>query len=111
MSLEENGKTPTPENPVPNQLKGKRPPGLNTYVFMYSIPNMIPLKPSEIVDIWDVLKGYKFTSTHGAFKDMDVHDGYGGSERSVKGRVLDSMQIQVRGMGWEEHEFLAVKYV
>lgn len=58
--------------------------------------------------MWDLLKNVKFTSTHGAFKGMDIYDGLGGSKRSVKGRVLDSMQIQVRRMGWEKHEFLSI---
>ena len=109
-SEEKEGSTPTP---LDDRViaESKRPEGLNTYTFMYSIPNMIPLKPSEIVAIWDLLKNYKFTSTHGAFLNMDVYDGYGGSQRSVKGRVLDSMQIQVEHMGWEDHAFLKVELV
>lgn len=107
--MEEEGSTPTAMVSRLNLHEGKRPEGMNSYTFMYSIPNMIPLKPNQIVKIWDVLKDYNFTSTHGAFVGVDVCDGYGGSERSVKGRVLDSMQIQLRGMGWEEHEFLGVK--
>jgi len=74
---------------------------------MWSIPNQIPLNPSEIVVMWKLLKDIDFTSTHGAFKGMDIYDGYGGSLRTVKGRVLDSMQIQVRMMGWQQHEFLS----
>jgi hypothetical protein len=85
---------------------GGRPPGMNTYSFMYSIPNMIPLSPAEIVGMWNVLKKHKFTSTHGAFVDTEVYDGGGGSDMPVKKRVLESMQIQVRKMGWGNHAFL-----
>lgn len=106
---DEEGSTPTAAIKALSLQEGKRPEGMNSYTFMYSIPNMIPLKPAQIVGMWDVLKDYKFTSTHGAFLGVDVCDGYGGSVRSVKGRVLDSMQIQVSGMGWEDHDFLGVK--
>jgi len=85
---------------------GGRPPGMNTYSFMYSIPNMIPLSPAEIVGMWNVLKKHKFTSTHGAFVDTEVYDRGGGSDTPVKKRVLESMQIQVKKMGWGNHAFL-----
>jgi hypothetical protein len=80
-----------------------------TFVFMWSIPNMIPLTPDEVMGMWEVLKDYNFTSTHGAFKGLDLYNGTKGSARSVKGRVLDSMQIQIRRMGWEGHDFLSIK--
>ncbi|RDW87689.1 hypothetical protein BP5796_03383 [Coleophoma crateriformis] len=84
----------------------RRPEGMNSFAFMWSIPNMIPLSPAEIAGMWDVLKRHEFVSTHGAFVNVDVYDGAGGSETGVKQRVLDSMQIQVRSMGWKEHSFL-----
>lgn len=70
---------------------------------------MIPLSPEEIVGMWDVLKGYEFSSTHGAFVGTEVKDGGGGSEKGVKKRVLESMQIQVRYMGYKDHVFLKEK--
>lgn len=88
---------------------GERPLGLNSFSFMWSIPNQIPLNPSEIATMWEVLSESVFRSTHGAFQGMDVFDAYGGSDRSVKGRILDSMQIQVRRMGWREHPFLSLR--
>ncbi|CZR55231.1 related to metallo-beta-lactamase family protein [Phialocephala subalpina] len=86
-----------------------RPPGMNSYSFMWSIPNMIPLSPEEIAGMWELLKGYEFESTHGAFVGTEVRDGGGGSGKRVKERVLDSMQIQVRYMGWKDHVFLKEK--
>jgi len=65
-----------------------RPEGMNTYSFMWSIPNMVPLSAEEIAGMWE------------------VRDGGGGSKKPVKKRVLESMQIQVRRMGWKEHAFL-----
>jgi hypothetical protein len=90
----------------PDAGEGGRPGGLNSFAFMWSIPNMIPLSPDEIVGMWDVLKKHEFSSTHGAFLGMEVHDGHGGSDSGVKKRVLESMQIQVKRMGWGEHAFL-----
>lgn len=86
--------------------KGGRPEGMNSYSFMWSIPNMIPLSPYTIGRMWSVLKHHEFESTHGAFIGTDVRDGSGGSSASVKRRVLDSMQIQVQMMGWRDHTLL-----
>jgi hypothetical protein len=83
-----------------------RPEGMNTYSFMWSIPNMISLSVDEIAGMWKVLKNYEFSSTHGAFVGTEVRDGGGGSKTRVKKRVLDSMQIQVMRMGWTDHAFL-----
>lgn len=80
--------------------KRERPEGLNTYSFMWSVPNFIPLNADEIAHMWSVLKNYDFRSTHGAFVGGDVED------ECVKQRVLTSMQIQVQAMGWKDHEFL-----
>ncbi|EME79468.1 uncharacterized protein MYCFIDRAFT_35041 [Pseudocercospora fijiensis CIRAD86] len=73
-----------------------RPPGTNSYVFMWSIPNMIPLPPDVIHEMWKRLKPYDFTSTHGAFAGIDVRD------QNVKARVLESMKIQVSSAGWKD---------
>lgn len=73
-----------------------RPPGTSSYSFLWSIPNMIPLSAKEITRMWQVLRRWRFGSTHGAFLGQDVWDA------KVKGRVLESMKIQCRAMGWEE---------
>lgn len=61
---------------------------------------MIPLSPSEILKIWCAINSYEFDTTHGAFVGMDVRDEH------LKKRLLDSMKIQTRGEGWEQHEIL-----
>lgn len=94
------------ESTIQHRL-GERPQGLNSFSFMWSIPNQIPLNPNEIMAMWDLLRNVEFVSTHGAFKGMDIYDGSGGSPRSVKGRVLDSMHIQLRRMGWDKHALLS----
>lgn len=61
---------------------------------------MIPLPPDELAKMWSVLKPFNFTSTHGAFVGVDVESP------EVKGRVLESMQIQIRAEGYKEHPLL-----
>ena len=61
---------------------------------------MIPLPPDDILRIWKAIKPFEFDTTHGAFVDMDVRD------KRLKRRMLESMKIQVRGEGWENHEIL-----
>lgn len=78
----------------------EKPKGLNTFSFLWSIPNMIPLSPDEIVRMWGILKNYDFKSTHGLFLDWDIVDD------NIKARVLESMQIQIRSMGYSEHPLL-----
>lgn len=77
-----------------------RPPGQTSYVFEWSIPNMIPLPPDEIYRIWQAIRSFDFDTTHGAFEGMDVR------VENLKKRMLESMKIQVRGEGWERHEIL-----
>ncbi|OIW26003.1 metallo-beta-lactamase family protein [Coniochaeta ligniaria NRRL 30616] len=80
--------------------KRDKPKGLNTFSFMWSIPNWIPLSPDEIVRMWIVLKKHDLRSTHGAFVGQDIEDV------CIKQRILESMQIQVQHMGWVDHPFL-----
>lgn len=61
---------------------------------------MIPLPPSAILKIWRAIEPFDFESTHGAFVGADVRD------EALKERMLESMQIQTRGEGWEDHEIL-----
>ncbi|KAH8813192.1 beta-lactamase-like protein [Xylogone sp. PMI_703] len=86
--------------------ENERPPGMNSFVFMWSIPNMIPLPPEEVQRMWEILKHYEFRSTHGAFVGTDVSDKTKGSQSTVKQRVLESMQIQIRAMGWQNNTLL-----
>lgn len=76
------------------------PPDRNTFSFLWSIPNMIPLSPDEMLRMWRILKGYGFEATHGAFKGMDLEDG------RVKGWLLKSMKIQCKFSGHGEHELM-----
>ncbi|KAF1981427.1 hypothetical protein K402DRAFT_398516 [Aulographum hederae CBS 113979] len=78
-----------------------RPPGTTSYTFFWSIPNMIPLPPSEIQKIWEAIKPFDFDVTMGAFPGMDVRG------KDVKRRLLESVKIQVRSEGWTEHEILS----
>jgi glyoxylase-like metal-dependent hydrolase (beta-lactamase superfamily II) len=84
--------------------EGGRPPGLNSYSFMWSIPNMIPLAPGEIARMWSVLKKHEFISSHGAFVGMDI---VGKDTAEMRKRILDSMRIQMSYMGYGDHTFLA----
>ena len=77
-----------------------RMPGQTSYAFQWSIPNMNPLPPDDILKIWKAIEGFEFDTTHGAFLGMDVRDG------GLKWRILESMQIQTRVGGWEWHELL-----
>jgi hypothetical protein len=79
----------------------EKPPGLNTFSFLWSIPNQIPLGVRELARMWDIIKRYEFTSTHGAFLRMDIEDV------RIRHRVLESMQIQARFMGNETHALVA----
>jgi len=79
----------------------ERPEGMNSFAFMWSIPNMIPLGPEEIWGMWKVLKGERYVSSHGAFVGTEIWD-----EGRMERRVLESMKIQIRGIGWGSHGFL-----
>lgn len=70
---------------------------------MWSIPNMIPLPPAEMLRMWRALEPFDFHQTHGAFMRQDVGDP------NVKGRVLESMKIQARNAtGGERHKLAEV---
>jgi hypothetical protein len=74
-----------------------RPAGTTSYSFMWSYPNMIPLDPSAILGIWDAIKSFGFTRTFGGFMGQDVR-----GDVDLRGRVLESMKIFVRGAGHAE---------
>ncbi|KAL8714638.1 MAG: hypothetical protein Q9220_001587 [cf. Caloplaca sp. 1 TL-2023] len=77
-----------------------RPARQTSYAFQWSIPNMIPLAPDDIMNIWQAIQPFDFHTTIGGFIDMTVRD------QNVKARILESMKIQVRSQGWKEHRIL-----
>ncbi|KAK5124148.1 hypothetical protein LTR85_001851 [Meristemomyces frigidus] len=77
-----------------------RMPGTTSYAFMWAVPNMIPLPPAELHKMWQAIKPFEFESTHGAFVGQEVR------AKEVKRRVLESMKIQTKAMGWDEHAVL-----
>ncbi|KAI8964585.1 beta-lactamase-like protein [Daldinia sp. FL1419] len=79
-----------------------RPTGMNSFSFMWSIPNMIPLAPDELQRMWSILKKYDFSSTHGAFLKMDIVK----TVPEMRRRVLESMKIQIKYMGYGNHALL-----
>ncbi|KAF2096675.1 hypothetical protein NA57DRAFT_43090 [Rhizodiscina lignyota] len=81
-----------------------RPPGTISFTFMWSIPNMIPLPPSEIMGIWKSIKPFEFDTTFGAFFGVEVRSS------EVKKRILDSMKIQTRAEGHAQAEILEESY-
>jgi hypothetical protein len=54
---------------------------------MWSYPNMIPLPPAKVLEIWKAIKPYDFTATYGGFK------GQNNRAPDLKQRVLESMRI------------------
>ncbi|KAI0004047.1 beta-lactamase-like protein [Xylariaceae sp. FL0662B] len=80
----------------------ERPRGMNSFSFMWSIPNMIPLAPAELERMWGILNKYEFKSSHGAFMNTDIVK----TVPEMRQRVLESMQIQIRYMGYENHALL-----
>lgn len=83
-------------------------PGVASYSFMWSIPNWIPLDPQSIMQIWRAIKPYDFRATFGVFKDANVAEKPG-QRMTLKERVLESAKIQIKAMGWKEHEMLTEK--
>ena len=59
---------------------------------------MIPLPPATILQMWRALKPFEYNTVYGAFPQMNLQDP------EMKKRVWESVQIQVRGMGWDTHE-------
>ncbi|RAL01161.1 putative metallo-beta-lactamase domain protein [Aspergillus ibericus CBS 121593] len=70
--------------------------GRITYTFMWSFPNMIPLPPDDVHNIWKALKHTEFDQAYGAFMGMDTAG-------KCKQRLLDSAKIFVKAMGYLDH--------
>ncbi|CAL3972675.1 unnamed protein product [Diplocarpon coronariae] len=66
--------------------RGRRPQGMNSYAFMWSIPTMIPLTPDEVLGVWNVWKKHEFRATHGACVGTEVKDGSYGADTTVQQR-------------------------
>nr|OQO27560.1 hypothetical protein B0A51_04473 [Rachicladosporium sp. CCFEE 5018] len=93
---------------VPSALYSKgRPPGTTSFAFMWSIPNMIPLPPKVLFQMWMRVRDVQARVTHGAFVGQEVRDTDGGGP--VMQRILESMKIQVRASGWTVEESLQVE--
>lgn len=75
-----------------------RQPGTNTYSFMWSYPNMIPLEPAALKGIWDAVQPFEFETTYGGFPGQDVR------RKDAKKLVLESAQNWTRRAGWTEKE-------
>ncbi|RYP78897.1 hypothetical protein DL771_000282 [Monosporascus sp. 5C6A] len=84
----------------------ERPRGMNSFSFMWSIPNMIPLSPVQIDRMWDILKKYEFRSTHGLLVGMDIVK----TVPEMRRRVELSMKIHVyHCQGGDDHVLLEEK--
>ncbi|KAL5345767.1 hypothetical protein ACLOAV_009521 [Pseudogymnoascus australis] len=71
-----------------------RPKGMNSFAFMWSYPNMIPLSPPTLASMWRILTRYEFTAVHAGFPGLDIEG------EDVKKRVWESMGIQIGAEGW-----------
>lgn len=91
--------SPSATDPAPGK------PGKTSFSFFYSIPNRIPLGPEEVLHIWRCVEKLEFKTIFGAFEGMDVYTAENEAERGtggVKGRLLESCKIFVRGAGWKD---------
>ncbi|ETN37643.1 uncharacterized protein HMPREF1541_07266 [Cyphellophora europaea CBS 101466] len=91
--------SPSATDPIPGR------PGKTSFSFFYSIPNRIPLAPKDILYIWRCVEKLEFQTVFGAFEGMDVYTADNEKERKtggVKGRLLESCKIFVRGAGWRK---------
>ncbi|CCF39409.1 metallo-beta-lactamase superfamily protein [Colletotrichum higginsianum] len=73
-----------------------RPPGTASFAFMWSYPNMIPLSPEDVYDIWKAVSKLDFEDAHSAFPGRDARG-------DAKRRLLDSAQIFVKSVGYIDH--------
>ncbi|KAE8309698.1 beta-lactamase-like protein [Aspergillus transmontanensis] len=73
-----------------------RLPGTVSFTFMWSYPNMIPLPPDEVLNIWKAVKDLDFDDIRGGFMGTEVNG-------SCKQRVLESAQIFIKSMGHFNH--------
>ncbi|KAF3051562.1 hypothetical protein E8E11_010085 [Didymella keratinophila] len=67
-----------------------------SFSFMWSYPNMIPLPPAKIHNIWTALKPFDFEETYGGFPGQNVR------REGLKKSVLESMKVFLKVGGHEE---------
>ncbi|RMD40052.1 hypothetical protein DV735_g5089, partial [Chaetothyriales sp. CBS 134920] len=82
------------------------PQQTQTYAFLWSIPNYIPLPPNDILRIWRRLKPLEFKATYGIVAKLSNLFERDGDPVSLKQRLLDSVKLAVKAMGYEQHEAL-----
>ncbi|KIW07832.1 uncharacterized protein PV09_01750 [Verruconis gallopava] len=75
-----------------------RQPKTNVYSFMWSYPNMIPLRPSDVTRIWKAVAPFQFETTHGGFPGQDVR------RADLKTQLLESMKNWVESVGATNEE-------
>ncbi|KAE8136689.1 beta-lactamase-like protein [Aspergillus pseudotamarii] len=73
-----------------------RLPGTVSFTFMWSYPNMIPLPPDEVHNIWKAVEDLDFDDIRGGFMGTEVNG-------NCRQRVLESAKIFVKSMGHLEH--------
>ncbi|KAH6692703.1 metallo-beta-lactamase superfamily protein [Plectosphaerella plurivora] len=81
---------PSGENPI-----GRRE-GRNSFAFMWSYPNMIPLTPEAVHGIWKAMAPFEFDDAHGAFFGRVVRG-------DARKRLLESAQMIVEKTGYTDH--------
>lgn len=78
--------TPTGDQPNPTR------PGIPSFTFMWSVPNMLPMPPDKVLGIWQSMKGFEFKTAYGVLRTLREK----GLRRSLPQRVLDSAKIFVK---------------
>jgi glyoxylase-like metal-dependent hydrolase (beta-lactamase superfamily II) len=88
---------PTANNPDPTN------PGISSFSFMWSVPNMIPMSPDAVLQVRRAMKGFKYKVCYGLMGTVRHRP-----ELSVglEGRVLESAKIFVKALGSKGHEIL-----
>ena len=65
---------------------------------------MIPLPPTEVLQIWKMLKPWEFRATYGVMAKVSNVFQREGDKVSLKERLLESAKRAVKAMGYLEHE-------
>ncbi|KAF4463442.1 metallo-beta-lactamase family [Fusarium albosuccineum] len=73
-----------------------RPTGTASFTFMWSYPNMIPLPPDDVHNIWKAVSKLDFEDAHSAFATRNARG-------RAKERMLESAQLYIRAMGYLDH--------
>jgi hypothetical protein len=67
---------------------------------MWAYPNLIPLPPDAIHQIWVALKPFEFDRAFAGFPRREIR------HKRVKAKVLESIKIFVQGAGYRSHAIL-----